>query len=161
MICIVEIATVFNFFLIIFVNNLLSCLMSKIMNIALVDDDKDESDFFQIALDFLGIDFQFQFYNTAKDFVTHIEKPESKLPDIVFVDMSMPEISGKDLIELLRKNVRFDGIQAVIYTAHISEKDKQAMMELGTFEFFIKPTEFSALTQMLKEMIDRRKAKHN
>lgn len=131
------------------------------MNIALVDDDNDESDFFQIALDFLGIDFQFQFYNTAKDFVTHIEKTDSQLPDIIFVDMSMPEISGKDLIELLRKNVKFDAIQAVIYTAHISEKDKQAMMDLGTFEFFIKPTEFSELTQMLKEMIDRRQAKYN
>lgn len=135
--------------------------MSKIMNIALVDDDKDESDFFQIALDFLGIDFQFLFYNTAKDFVSHIEKPETQLPDIVFVDMNMPGISGKDLIEELRQNSKFDSMQAVIYTAHISEKDKQAMIDLGTFEFFIKPTEFSDLTQMLKDMIDRRKAKLN
>jgi len=134
---------------------------TKKMSIALVDDDKDESDFFQIALDFLGIDYQFRFFGNAKDFVSYVENEETILPDIIFVDMSMPEISGKDLIKQLRENSRFDGMEAVIYTAHISEKDKQAMMSLGTFEFFIKPTEFSELTEMLKEMIDRRAEKMN
>ncbi|WP_296145506.1 response regulator [uncultured Flavobacterium sp.] len=134
---------------------------NKKMSIALVDDDRDESDFFQIALDFLGIDYQFRFFGNAKDFVSHVNNAETVLPDIVFVDMSMPEISGKDLIRQLRENSRFDSMQAVIYTAHISEKDKQAMMSLGTFEFFIKPTEFSELTEMLKEMIDRRAEKLN
>lgn len=133
---------------------------NKKMSIALVDDDRDESDFFQIALDFLGIDYEFQFFGNAKDFISYVDEAQI-LPDIVFVDMSMPEISGKDLIKQLRENSKFESMQAVIYTAHISEKDKEAMMSLGTFEFFIKPTEFAELTQMLKEMIDRRTEKNN
>gem|GEM_PF-3194270 len=126
------------------------------MQIALVDDDPDEQDFFQIALDFLGIDYQFNFFERADDFFKYINSEDTHLPDIVFVDMSMPQISGREMIEQLRGNTKFDSIQAVIYTAHIGEKDKEAMMSLGTFEFFIKPTEFSELTEMLKGMIDRR-----
>lgn len=131
----------------------------KPMRISLVDDDPDEKDFFQIALDYLGIDCQFSFFQRADDFFTYINDAGQLLPDIVFVDMNMPQISGREMIEQLRENEKFNQIQAVIYTAHISEKDKQAMMSLGTFEFFIKPTEFSELTEMLKGMIDRRMGK--
>lgn len=131
------------------------------MKISLVDDDPDEKDFFQIALDYLGIDCQFNFFQRADDFFNHINDENQLLPDIVFVDMSMPQISGREMIEQLREDKKFDNIQAVIYTAHIGEKDKEAMMSLGTFEFFIKPTEFSELTEMLKGMIDRRANRQN
>lgn len=133
----------------------------KTMQISLVDDDPDEKDFFQIALDYLGIDCQFSFFQRANDFFAHINDENQMLPDIVFVDMSMPQISGREMIEQLREDKKFDNIQAVIYTAHIGEKDKEAMMSLGTFEFFIKPTEFAELTEMLKGMIDRRAERQN
>lgn len=133
----------------------------KPMQIALVDDDPDEQDFFQIALDVLGIDCEFHFFERADDFFSYVNSDDAKLPDIVFVDMSMPQISGREMIEQLREDNKFDNIQAVIYTAHIGEKDKEAMMSLGTFEFFIKPTEFAELTEMLKGMIERRVNREN
>lgn len=133
----------------------------KPMQIALVDDDPDEQDFFQIALDVLGIDCEFHFFERADDFFSYVNSDDAKLPDIVFVDMSMPQISGRKMIEQLREDEKFDNIQAVIYTAHIGEKDKEAMMSLGTFEFFIKPTEFAELTEMLKGMIERRVNREN
>jgi DNA-binding NtrC family response regulator len=132
---------------------------TKKLYLALVDDDPDEEDFFQIALDFLGIDCQFDFFSKAHDFVAYIEKEETTLPDIVFVDMNMPEINGQELIRKLRNNSKYDAIQAVIYTAHISDRQKEEMMEMGTFEFFIKPTEFAELTLMMKEMIERKALK--
>lgn len=132
---------------------------TKKLYLALVDDDPDEEDFFQIALDFLGIDCQFQFFSKAHDFVSYVEDEATTLPDIVFVDMNMPEINGQELIRKLRDDSKYDSIQAVIYTAHISDKQKEVMMEMGTFEFFIKPTEFAELTLMLKEMIERKALK--
>jgi len=129
---------------------------TKKLYLALVDDDPDEEDFFQIALDVLGIDCQFRFFSKAHDFVSYIEKSETILPDIVFVDMNMPEINGQELVRMMRQNEKYNGIQAVIYTAHISDREKEIMMAMGTLEFFIKPTEFSDLTIMLKEMIERK-----
>lgn len=129
---------------------------NKKLYLALVDDDPDEEDFFQIALDVLAIDCQFIFFSKAHDFVAYIEKEGTILPDIVFVDMNMPEINGKELIQKLRVDSKFDKIQAMIYTAHISEREKEIMMAMGILEFFIKPTEFAELTVMLKEMIERK-----
>lgn len=129
---------------------------TKKLYIALVDDDPDEEDFFQIALDFLEIDCQFKFFSKAHDFVAYIEEEGAVLPNIVFVDMNMPEINGKELIQKLRKDPKFDNIQAMIYTAHISDREKEIMKAMGILEFFIKPTEFSELTVMLKEMIERK-----
>lgn len=132
---------------------------TKKLYIALVDDDPDEEDFFQIALDFLGIDCEFKFFSKAHDFVSYVEKEDTILPDIVFVDMNMPEINGKELIQKLRADSRYNGIQAMIYTAHISDREKEIMMDMGILEFFIKPTEFAELTVMLKEMIERKALK--
>ena len=123
----------------------------------LVDDDPDEESIFQIALDFLGINYDFQYFEKANEFISHIENSQTVLPDIVFVDMKMPQISGKDLIKHIRENQKFKDMQAIIYTAHISETDKTAMTTDGKYEFFIKPTEFSELTEMLREMINRGK----
>ena len=131
---------------------------NKKLFLALVDDDPDEEDFFRIALDFLGIDCDFKFFSSAPDFVSYIETAEN-LPDIVFVDMKMPKITGQELVRMVRDNPKFDSIQAVIYTAHISDREKEIMMTMGTFEFFIKPTEFAELTQMLREMIERKALK--
>jgi DNA-binding NtrC family response regulator len=129
--------------------------MQKQIKIVLVDDDPDEESIFQIALDFLGIEYDFLYFEKAYDFVSYIENEANLLPDIVFIDMKMPQISGKDLIKKIRENQRFDSMQAIIYTAHINEQDKNAMTAMGIYEFFIKPTEFSELTEMLKVMIDR------
>jgi len=128
----------------------------KIIRIALVDDDPDEEDFFQIALDFLGVDYEFKFFLNAFDFISSIEKENAILPDIVFVDMKMPQISGQEMVRQLRTTAAFDSIQAIIYTAHISDKEKEIMESLGIFDFFIKPTEFSDLTSMLQGIIKNR-----
>lgn len=130
--------------------------MQKTTKIVLVDDDPDEESIFQIALDFLEIEYDFLYFEKAYDFMSYIEEEGNPLPDIVFVDMKMPQISGKDLIKKIRDNHKFDSMQAVIYTAHISEQDKNAMTAMGIYEFFIKPTEFSELTAMMKAMIERK-----
>lgn len=129
---------------------------NKIIRIALVDDDPDEEAFFQIALDFLGIDYEFKFFLNAFDFISSIEKENALLPDIVFVDMKMPQISGQEMVRQLRTNTAFDSIQAIIYTAHISDREKEIMGTLGIFDFFIKPTEFADLTSMLQGIIKNR-----
>lgn len=129
--------------------------MQKPIKIVLVDDDPDEESIFQIALDFLGIEYDFLYFEKAYDFVSYIENDTNLLPNIVFVDMKMPQISGKDLIKKIRDSHKFDSMQAIIYTAHINEQDKNAMIAMGIYEFFIKPTEFSELTEMLKVMIER------
>ena len=128
---------------------------NKKLFLALVDDDPDEEDFFRIALEFLDIECDFKFFTSAPGFVSYLETAEN-LPDIVFVDMKMPKINGQELVRMVRDNPKFDTIKAVIYTAHISEREKEIMMTMGTFEFFIKPTEFAELTQMLREMIERK-----
>lgn len=130
--------------------------MQKPIKIVLVDDDPDEESIFQIALDFLGIDYSFLYFEKANEFVSYIENEANNLPDIVFVDMKMPQISGKDLIKQIRENHKYDAMQAIIYTAHINEQDKKAMLDMGIYEIFIKPTEFLELTEMMKAMIERR-----
>ena len=129
----------------------------KNMQIALVDDDSDEATIFQIALELIGIDSKFNYYERAFDFLSHIENPKNSLPDIVFVDMKMPKISGQEMIAKIKENTRFDSIKAIIYTAHISEAQKLAMEAMGPYEFFIKPTELEDLIAMLKGIISNHK----
>ena len=125
---------------------------SKI-NIALVDDDQDEKYIFQIALDELGIEYDFHYFSEASSFTDYLQDSSIDLPNIVFLDMHMPLKSGLELLEEIRTQSQFDKIRTVIYSNSISEITISAFKSLGTTDFIVKPPELSEMKAVLKRLI--------
>lgn len=121
--------------------------------IALIDDDQDEKYIFQIALDELHIDYSFEYFSTPNAFLDHINNGTTVLPNIAFIDMHMPLISGLELLETIRQDSQFDKMRTVIYSNSMSEVTISAFKSLGTVDFIVKPPELSEMKNVLKRLI--------
>lgn len=110
------------------------------INILIVDDEKKISDIIAFNLEKEG-------YNTiiANNGKKAIEKIKHRRPDLVILDIMMPEINGIDVLKWIRKKYSFP---VIILTAKESEDDKVLGLELGADDYVVKP--FS-----MKELIAR------
>ena len=113
------------------------------IKILLVDD---EEDFVTTLSD------RMQIKNLDSDFVLSGEQALESLgdliPDVMLLDLKMPGINGLEVLRRVKKSN--PQVQVIILTGHGAEQDKQESFDLGAFEYFIKPVNFDALIQSIK-----------
>jgi signal transduction histidine kinase/DNA-binding response OmpR family regulator len=79
-----------------------------------------------------------------------VEKFKNRLPDLVLMDVQMPELDGIGATKLIRRTKVSDGISIVALTAGVSKYEREACFEAGMNDFLSKPIE----TFELKRIID-------
>jgi two-component system chemotaxis response regulator CheY len=74
----------------------------------------------------------------------------NKKPDIIFLDVSMPEMNGLDFIKYLRNNLNDKETHVVVMTA-ISDKELVAKFIVhGILDYILKPLDYSHLIKRLE-----------
>jgi CheY-like chemotaxis protein len=118
----------------------------------LVDDDPDDKEIFQEALK--AIDKQIVCY-TASDGKDAINKLREALllPDVLFLDLNMPVMNGKDCLKHLKSDKELRHIPVIIYSTAAAEKEKQTCLELGAANFISKPPQFNSLVATLSDTL--------
>ncbi|MBC8492111.1 MAG: response regulator [Candidatus Marinimicrobia bacterium] len=74
--------------------------------------------------------------------------------DLALIDLKMPGIDGKQVLEILMKEHKF--IEAIILTGHGSLDSAVECTKLGAFGYLPKPYEFDQLIEKLKEAYELR-----
>lgn len=68
----------------------------------------------------------------------------------VLLDISMPEVSGFEVLDDLRRDARFDDLKIVAYTAYAQLEDTSRLIELGFDAVLLKPITSVKLLNILK-----------
>jgi DNA-binding response OmpR family regulator len=68
-----------------------------------------------------------------------LEILEETIPELILLDISMPENDGFEIIKILKGNPRFAEIPVVFLTSHHDRKSILKGMELGAVDFITKP----------------------
>jgi CheY-like chemotaxis protein len=71
-------------------------------------------------------------------------------PDLILLDVMMPEINGYEVLERLRSNPETAGIPVVLLTALAQEKDVEKAVEAGVNGFVAKPFEPAELISCVR-----------
>ncbi len=122
----------------------------KSMNILLADDDEDDRELFAEAISDPTIKL-----NTAtngKELMQLLDSATA-LPDCVFIDLNMPEKSGKECLAEIRQNAKFTQLPVIIYSTSSSRKDIDETFALGANLYLVKPGSFKALCEALTKII--------
>ena len=77
---------------------------------------------------------------------------ESGSPDIVILDLSLPDMNGLDVLQEIR---RFSDLPVIIVTAHDEEIVKVSGLELGADDFIVKPFSHTELMARAKAVLRR------
>jgi len=75
----------------------------------------------------------------AADGASGIEAADKHLPDIILLDIIMPEINGFDVIIRLKENETTRNIPVIFITGLNSTEDEDKGMELGAADYISKP----------------------
>jgi DNA-binding NarL/FixJ family response regulator len=111
-----------------------------------IDDDKDTVDVFCDYLDMRQVKVVGKGYNGKEAF----ELYQSHRPDIVFLDLMMPEYDGIYALERIRKVD--PAAKVVIITADLRDDTARRLEQLKPTEIFIKPYDIEKITQMLDKI---------
>ncbi len=76
---------------------------------------------------------------TASDGIEAIKKARSVLPDLVLLDLMLPELDGFAVCEVLRRDPNFARTPVIMLTALSSQLARLAGMEAGANEYMVKP----------------------
>jgi len=76
-------------------------------------------------------------------------------PDVacLITDMVMPELSGEDLIKILRCRVNTERLPIVIISAITRYEDIAHLLDLGASRFMTKPIDFEELQETLRVLV--------
>lgn len=89
----------------------------------------------------------------AEDGEEGLKKASEMLPDLIFLDVMMPKMSGYEVCEQLKKDERTKGIYIIILTARGEEADEIKAKQVGADEYITKPYSPRRLSARLHEVL--------
>ncbi len=119
--------------------------------ILVVDDDMDSLKLIGLTLQRQG--FEITAANSGKQ---ALEKATSDHPDLIILDVMMPDMDGTEVCRRLRADPKTKGISVVMFTAKAMVDDKVAGFESGADDYLTKPTHPAELVSRVKAVLARR-----
>lgn len=89
----------------------------------------------------------------AEDGEESLEKARSEHPDLIFLDIMMPRLSGYEVCRRLKQDPATRGIYIIMLTARGQQEDEQKALELGADEFMTKPFSPRKMRAKLEEVL--------
>ncbi len=86
----------------------------------------------------------------ATDGLMGVEMAHTEKPDLILLDMSLPEIDGWEAAKRLKADEATKAIPIIALTAHAMVQDKERAMAAGCDEYDTKPVE---ITRLLEKMV--------
>jgi diguanylate cyclase (GGDEF)-like protein len=123
----------------------------------MVDDEPITMDVIQTYLQ----EFGYANFIQVEDPLKAMEALKKRLPDVLLLDLIMPNKSGLEILEEVRASKQFRHLPVVVLTASTSAEDKLRALELGATDFLAKPVDQSELclrvrnTLVAKTYMDR------
>lgn len=117
--------------------------------IMVVDDDRILIRIVRKYLQDVGYD---GVYGTT-DPIEAIDLIQQEAPDILLLDIMMPQLSGLDVMRELRKNKRLKHLPILILTASNDSATKVQALELGATDFLLKPVDATELVARVRNAL--------
>ena len=116
--------------------------------ILVVEDDTD-------VLDLLRLSFKREGFAiaTATNGVDAVKKAGSLLPDVILLDVMLPQLDGFAVCKLLRKDPATASIPVVMMTGLPGQRTESTGMESGATEFVPKPINLKYLIARVRQLL--------
>lgn len=117
--------------------------MSKPL-VLLIDDERAYAEVIRDALESYGIEVRL-----AHNAMEALEVYQDKVPDLILLDVMMPEIDGLTLLKWLREHSEKDKVPIHIVSAKAQDKDRDAALKAGADGFMAKPFTMEELKELI------------
>src|SRR5687767_7657213 len=116
--------------------------------ILVVDDEPDAVELLEVNLKAAGYEVI-----SAHDGEEALTKARMTLPDLIILDLMLPEVDGMEVCKILRRDQKTAGIPIVMLTAKAAEIDRVLGLELGADDYVTKPFSPRELVLRVKRLL--------
>lgn len=116
------------------------------MKILIVEDNSDAREIMNLFIKKLGHQAI-----AAKNSDEAIAFAQAEGPDIIFMDMQLPDVDGVKTTTILKQNSRTSHIPVVALTAWMSEMWQEKALKAGIVRYLIKPVSSQTLKETIEE----------
>ncbi len=125
---------------------------SRPASVMLVDDEAQMRWVLQCIL--LDTGFEVSEADSGKTFREAMLKPP---PDLVLLDLKLPDVSGLDLLKLIRQE--WPHTEVIMLTGHASIESALEAVKLGAYDYLQKPLDYKRLLATVNLALERRQLK--
>ena len=122
------------------------------VKILVVDDDIHATTLFKTILTAKGYDAII-----VNDSATAVQVANTTNPELIILDLMMPEPNGFDVCKMLRADPKFSRTPIVIFTAMGDSESQETASEIGADEFLTKPFRVEELMLKIQTLLAQSK----
>lgn len=117
--------------------------------ILLADDDIDDTEMFCEALADIDESVICHCAGNGSEVFTILNEIE-EIPELIFLDLNMPIMSGWECLKVLKKDPNYKDIPVIMISTSSHKNDMEMASNLGSICYFIKPNNFNDLKYVLQ-----------
>ena len=122
------------------------------LSVWIVDDDDEMSHAVKLMLELL--EFQVQTFRDAR--TASRQLLAGKRPDVLLLDINMPEVTGIDMLEFVRLRKELKSLPVVMLSSETTDVQVDEAMSLGANGYVFKPVTIDELEAVLKKVLPQR-----
>lgn len=127
-------------------------ILKRIMHI---EDDPSIQQVTKIALEAVG-GFEVR---TCSSGAEALEQYSQFAPQLLLMDVMMPEMDGPETLQQLQKNYDLSSVPVIFMTAKVQSKEVQSYIDLGAADVVVKPFDPMTLSEHIEAIWQRTLAK--
>jgi len=116
--------------------------------ILVVDDEEDILELVKYNLKKEGFDV-----HSAENGLEAIEQAKASIPDVIVMDIMMPEMDGIEASRKLREHAKLRAIPILMLTARSDESDQVQGLDAGADIYLTKPVSIPVLSSQIKALL--------
>ena len=121
-------------------------------NILYAEDDFDDFESVREALDQLSGNYELHHSRNGAEAVEHLKQNVEQIPNLIVLDLNMPIMNGKEVLQWLRENDPYKKIPVMVFTTS-SREDDVRLCQRHDCTFFRKPTLYRDLLHIGQIML--------
>ena len=136
--------------------------MTKSAPILVADDEKNDIFFLRRAFQKAGLDAliigvpdgeEVEKYLAGED--SFSDRSRFPLPNLLVLDIKMPKRDGFDVLKWLQGREDLKDLAVVMLSSSSQDSDIRRARELGARDYFVKPSDFEQLTELVQTIAQR------
>jgi len=129
------------------------------LNILLADDDMDDRFFFDKALKEIPIASQLITVNNGEQLMAYLIEHSGQLPDVLFLDLSMPRKTGFECLSEIKENEKLKGLTVIMFTTSftrgfdLEDNLRNTLVRMGAADYVRKPSGYEELKLVIQQAL--------
>ena len=134
-------------------------LQNAPLNILLAHDDMDDRIFFDRALQEIPLTTTLNTVNNGEQLMEYLADHADQLPDVLFLDLSMPRKTGFECLAEIKENEKLSDLTVIMFTtsftrgADLEDNLKGTLTRMGARDYIRKPGDYNELKQVIHQAL--------